>query len=66
MDIFISDISPAHEKKNPTPTLPKGVKRDRRKTPRDRRKAVNDGLIVTLSTKVERRSGADRRREGDR
>ncbi len=36
-------------------------KKDRRKTPYDRRKSVRDGVIVTLSFKKDRRKSPDRR-----
>ncbi|NDY70487.1 hypothetical protein DO021_09940 [Desulfobacter hydrogenophilus] len=36
-------------------------KKDRRKTPYDRRKSVRDGVIVTLSFKKDRRKAHDRR-----
>jgi len=35
---------------------------DRRKNKRDRREGVRQGIIVTLSTDVNRRMGIDRRR----
>lgn len=37
-------------------------RRDRRKNRQDRRRAERDGVIVTLSTRPERRGGGDRRR----
>ena len=40
----------------------KGIKRDRRIAKKDRRQSVNDGVIVTLSFKKDRRSGRDRRK----
>ena len=40
----------------------KGPIRDRRKNTVDRRRSVRDGVIVTLSTRIERRSGMDRRK----
>jgi hypothetical protein len=39
------------------------VLRDRRKNRRDRRGGVREGVIVTLSTKTDRRQGGDRRRQ---
>ena len=36
-------------------------RKDRRKTPYDRRKSVRDGVIVTLSFKKDRRKNPDRR-----
>ena len=41
----------------------KKKKADRRKNKRDRRKSVRDGVIVTLSTKKDRRVQKDRRRK---
>lgn len=46
--------SPAPGKKNPI--------RNRRKNKADRRRAMRDGVIVTLSTRKDRRSGRDRRK----
>jgi hypothetical protein len=40
----------------------RGPIRDRRKNKVDRRRSVRDGVIVTLSTRNERRSGRDRRK----
>lgn len=37
--------------------------KDRRKGRQDRRRSVRDGVYVTLSTKRDRRQGADRRRD---
>jgi hypothetical protein len=42
----------------------KKKKADRRKNKKDRRKGVRDGVIVTLSTKKDRRVQKDRRRKG--
>jgi hypothetical protein len=42
----------------------KKKKADRRKNKKDRRKGVRDGVIVTLSTKKDRRAQKDRRRKG--
>ena len=41
----------------------KKKKADRRKNKQDRRKGVRDGVIVTLSTKKDRRVQKDRRRK---
>ena len=41
----------------------KKKKADRRKNKQDRRKGVRDGVIVTLSTKKDRRIQKDRRRK---
>ena len=37
-------------------------KRDRRKCKRDRRESVRDGVIVSLSSRADRRKGYDRRK----
>lgn len=58
-------ISPRKDPSESSP-LPvagrKGPIRDRRKNTVDRRRSVRDGVIVTLSTRKERRSGRDRRK----
>jgi hypothetical protein len=58
-------ISPRKDPSESSP-LPVGGKkgpiRDRRKNTVDRRRSVRDGVIVTLSTRTERRSGRDRRK----
>lgn len=43
-------------------STPKGAKKEKRTTAKDRRHSVNDGVIVSLSTKKDRRSGRDRRK----
>ena len=55
-------------KRDPQDTAPLPVHgkvgpiRDRRKNKVDRRRSVRDGVIVTLSTRKDRRSGVDRRK----
>jgi hypothetical protein len=55
-------------KRDPQDTAPlpvsgkRGPIRNRRKNKFDRRSSVRDGVIVTLSTRKDRRSGKDRRR----
>ena len=49
-------------KKDPYHTARKKKKEDRRKKQQDRRKGVRDGVIVTLSTKKDRRVLRDRRK----
>jgi hypothetical protein len=49
-------------KKDPSDTAKKKKKEDRRKNKQDRRKGVRDGVVVTLSTKKDRRTNRDRRR----
>ena len=51
------------QKKDPSYTAKKKKEKDRRKNKRDRRKSVRDGVIVTLSTKKDRRVHKDRRRK---
>ncbi|MFZ0614689.1 MAG: hypothetical protein WAM73_20755 [Desulfobacterales bacterium] len=47
----------------PLPVPPKkGPIRNRRKNKADRRSAIRDGVVVTLSTRKDRRSGRDRRK----
>jgi len=49
-------------KKDPSYTARKKKKEDQRKNQRDRRQGVRDGVIVTLSTKKDRRVLRDRRK----
>ena len=55
-------------KRDPQDTAPlpvsgkRGPIRNRRKNRVDRRSSVRDGVVVTLSTRKDRRSGKDRRR----
>ncbi len=52
------------QKKDPSHTTKKKKKKeDRRNHKHDRRKSVRDGVIVTLSTKKDRRVSRDRRRK---
>lgn len=43
--------------------LRKRTPKDKRNNTSDRRQAVRDGIVVTLSTKVERRETPDRRKD---
>ncbi len=52
--------------RNPYATAGKKKKEDRRKNKQDRRKSVRDGVVVTLSTKKDRRTSKDRRKNPDR
>ncbi len=65
MEIYIGHIpadSPRREKKQPDTTAQgKKNKEDRRRMKRDRRRSVREGIVVTLSTHNDRRSGRDRR-----
>ena len=67
MDIVIgrtgSVNGDADRKKNRDDISSRKKKADRRKNKRDRRKGVRDGVIVTLSTKKDRRKRKDRRRK---
>ncbi len=42
-------------------TVTRKFKKDRRRSSMDRRKGVRDGVIVSLSSKTNRRKGRDRR-----
>ncbi len=50
------------KKRDPSHAAKKKKKEDRRKNKQDRRKSVRDGVVVTLSTKTNRRAPKDRRR----
>jgi len=67
MDIVIGRTGSVNEdanrKKNQDGISSRKKKADRRKNKRDRRKGVRDGVIVTLSTKKDRRNRKDRRRK---
>jgi hypothetical protein len=67
MDIVIgrtgSVNGDANRKQNRGGNSSRKKKADRRKNKRDRRKGVRDGVIVTLSTKKDRRKKKDRRRK---
>ncbi len=67
MDIIIGRTDYANrdgaQKKDPSHTAKKKKKEDRRNPKQDRRKSVRDGVIVTLSTKKDRRVSRDRRRK---
>ena len=64
MDIFVDRPSSTSEKKEEKrqPSRP-GKRRERRKGGRDRRRSVNEGLVVSLSVREERRSFRERRRD---
>ena len=67
MDIVIgrtgSVSGDANRKKNRDGISSRKKKAERRKSKQDRRKGVRDGVIVTLSTKKDRRNRKDRRRK---
>jgi len=66
MDIVIgrtgSVSGDANRKKNRDGISSRKKKVERRKSKQDRREGVRDGVIVTLSTKKDRRNKKDRRR----
>ena len=70
MDIIVTDTATLHnngEKRREKPRPARsGNLKDRRKTKKDRRKSVRDGVYVSLSFKRERRSGSDRRVDANR
>ena len=67
MDIVIGRTGSVNEdanrKKNRDGISSRKKKAERRKSKQDRRKGVRDGVIVTLSTKKDRRNRKDRRRK---
>ena len=67
MDIVIGHTIPVHpdraNQRDPSDTAKKKKKEDRRKNKQDRRKSVRDGVLVTLSTKKDRRMQRDRRKK---
>jgi len=66
MQIVIGRLGSVNEgssrKKKPGDVPRKKKKADRRENKQDRRKSIRDGVIVTLSTKKDRRVQKDRRR----
>ena len=68
MDITIGDISSVKNDLSGESTTPpsrkKSTLKDRRKNKQDRRKSVREGVLVSLSTKNERRVTRDRRKSG--
>jgi hypothetical protein len=65
MDIIIGRIQPAKEERSRRKPFKKDGKKsflkERRKNKQDRRQNIRDGVIVTLSTKNDRRILPDRR-----
>lgn len=51
------------KKRDPSQFAKKKKQEDRRKNKNDRRKSVRDGVVVTLSTKTDRRAPIDRRKK---
>jgi hypothetical protein len=67
MDIIIGRIQPAKEERSRKKHFNKDEKKaffkERRKNNHDRRQSIRDGVIVSLSTKNDRRELPDRRKE---
>jgi hypothetical protein len=67
MDIIIGSIRPAKEERSRRKPFKKEGKKsifkERRKNNQDRRQSIRDGVIVTLSTKTDRRIQPDRRKK---
>jgi len=64
MDIFVKGTSSPTEKKEEKLLLRRrDKKKERRKAQRDRRRSVNEGVVVSLSAKGERRRLPDRRQQ---
>jgi hypothetical protein len=68
MDIVIGNAVPVNRdranQRDPSDSATKKRKKeDRRKNKQDRRKGVRDGVLVTLSTKKDRRAKIDRRKK---
>ena len=67
VDIVVGAIPPVqnNQGKNEQQRRPPGKKgvREKRKGKVDRRRSVRDGIVVTLSDRVERRQQPDRRKE---
>ena len=66
MDIVIGRTAPVNRdrtnQRDPSDSAKK-KKEERRKNKQDRRKGVRDGVVVTLSTKKDRRTNRDRRKK---
>ena len=62
--VFLVDSISRHfqNSREQSASPPKGVKKEKRAAAKDRRQSVNDGVIVSLSTKKDRRAGGDRRK----
>ena len=58
-NIHVNEFS----KNSPNCTPKKKKNEDKRKNKQDRRKSVRDGVIVSLSSKKDRRVGKDRRKK---
>ncbi len=63
MITFVKNISHLFQNKTQkNPYIPEKEKTERRRSTRDRRRSVNDGVIVRLTCRKDRRSGYDRRK----
>lgn len=64
MDIFVNRLFSSRDQKKEEPPRRgrRKKRRERRRSGRDRRKAVNEGVVVSLSIKNDRRSHRERRR----
>ena len=62
MDIFVNRMhSPTDQKEGKPKPKRREKRRERRKAGRDRRKSVNEGLVVSLSIRNDRRTYRERR-----
>lgn len=62
MDIFVNrTFSPKDQREEQPRQGRRKKKKERRRAGRDRRKSVNEGLVVSLSIRDDRRSYRDRR-----
>ncbi len=66
VDIVVGGIPPiqTNQGKGDHPGREPAKKKERRRNPIDRRRSVRDGIVVTLSDRVERRRQPDRRKGG--
>lgn len=68
VDIIVGTISPVHNQagkrddRRRSDNPKKGRRRERRQNQSDRRQSVRDGIVVTLSSKSNRRKISDRRK----
>ena len=63
MDIFVNRTFSSKDQREEQPKQGRRKKKkERRRAGRDRRKSVNEGLVVSLSIKNDRRTYRDRRR----
>ncbi|WP_054032917.1 hypothetical protein [Desulfatitalea tepidiphila] len=68
VDIIVGTVAPVHsdpnqQEKRRQPQPSKAIRqRDRRQNRTDRRQSVRDGVVVTLSTRNDRRKRPDRRK----